>query len=144
MPYSSNNLIGQAGYIGRPKVAVFRYDFAVDGGVVGPITLRGEYPLPVGAIVTDSLLIVDTLVTGGAGATVSLDLQTAADLKAAATLATAPALDTAGAKRLTAMDADTAVITVASTAKSVVATVAVNALTAGKFRVLVTYLETVA
>lgn len=134
-----NNLVGAREYQGRPKMAVFHYDFAVDGGAVSAITLRGD-AIPSGAIVTDSLLQVDTVVTSGGAATVSLGIEGAADLKAAATLSTAPALDATGAKRLTAMDADTAVVTTTA-ARSVVATVGTAALTAGKFRVIVTYIE---
>lgn len=141
MPYTPNNLVGAALYQGRSKIAVFSYDFAVDGGAVSAITLRGE-ALPVGAVMIDALIVLRTALTSGGAATVSLGLQTAADIRAAATLSTAPVLDaTTGAKRAGAITAVSQVVTVATTAKSVVATVGTAALTAGKFDVLVTYLE---
>lgn len=127
------------GYAGRVKVAVAEYDFAKEGGAVGAITLRGD-SLPSGAIVTDALLKVETVVTGGAGATVSIGIEGAADIRAAATLATAPALDATGAKRSAVLDADSAPVTLTAN-RSVVATVAVNALTAGKFKVFLFYIE---
>lgn len=114
------------------KYVRFEYDFAVDGGAVGAITLRGP-SIPAGTVVVGATLDVTTTVTGGAGATVSLDLEAAADLRAAATLATAPAMNGVAVKGLLAP-------VKTSAARSVVATVAVNALTAGKFTVL---LETV-
>lgn len=117
----------------RVKIARFDYDFAVDGGAVSSITLRGG-TIPASSLVIDARVDVTTLVTGGAGATVSLDLEAAADLRAAATLATSPTLSTTGVKALL-----NPVKT--SAARSVVATVAVNALTAGVFSVYVTYVE---
>ena len=120
---------------GRVSVAVGRYDFAVDGGTVGDITLRGD-TIPSGAIITDVLIRVDTVLTSGGAATVALKAESAADLNAADAISGAP-WSTTGAKRgdLTATTAP--VLTTA--ARAIVATVATAALTAGKFRVFVTY-----
>ena len=132
-------VVGDARYTGRTKWARAYYDFATDGGAVGAITLRGD-KLPSGAVILSSYIDVDTNVTGGAGATVSLGAEAATDIRAAATLATAPSLAAAGAPLLGAITRATAA-TVTTAARDIVATVAVNALTAGRFSVLVEYIE---
>ena len=53
---------------GRVKALVGLYDFALDGGAVGDITLRGEQ-LPINAIVVDALLEVDTVLTSAGAPT---------------------------------------------------------------------------
>lgn len=131
--------VGTSQYIGRTKWARAYYDFAVDGGLVSAITLRGD-ALPSGALVLATYIKTDTIVTGGAGATVSLGIESATDVRAAATLATAPVLNGTGTlKSLVTNYGTDPVVTTA--VRSVVATVAVNALTAGKFSVLVAYIE---
>lgn len=134
--------IGQVGtsrYIGRTKWARAYYDFAVDGGAVGALTLRGD-AFPSGAVILATYVDVDTLVASGGAATVSIGIESATDVRAANVLATAPALNAAAAplvgliSRATAAGVTTAV-------RSVVATIAVAALTAGKFSVLVEYIE---
>ncbi len=119
---------------GRVKLAQWDYDFAVDGGAVGAITLRGD-SIPSGAVVIDARVVVGSNVTSGGAATVSLDLEGAADLRAAATLATAPALSSTGVKVLLNAVKTTAV-------RNVVATVGAFALTGGAFSVIVSYVET--
>lgn len=131
--------IGSGNYVGETKYAYGKYDFAVLGGAVGAITLTGD-TIPSGAVILDAFVITDTIVTGGAGATVSLGVEGAADLRAAATLATAPVLNATGALRFTAFTATSNPI-VTTAARNIVATVAVNALTAGVFRVVVEYAE---
>lgn len=129
--------IGDGLSIGQPKAAVGKYDFTVDGGGVGTINLRGD-TIPTGAIVVDALFNVDTALTGGTGTdTVTLGSESAADIATA--LRSAAPWSTAGAKRatLTATSAP-----VKTTAKRNLA-LAINgtALTAGKFTVVVWYLE---
>lgn len=119
------------------QIARAEYDFAVDGGAVGDITLRGQQ-VPSGAIITDVLIRVTTALTSGGAATVALKSEGAADLNAADVISGAP-WSTTGAKRGD-LDADTApVLTTAD--RAIKATVAVAALTAGKFSVFVTYME---
>jgi hypothetical protein len=122
---------------GRRRLAVALYDFSVDGGAVGDITLRGD-TIPSGAIVTDVLINVDTALTSGGSATVALKSEGAADLNSADAISGAP-WSTTGAKRgdLTATTAPVKT----TAARSVVATVGTAALTAGKFSVYVSYLE---
>lgn len=130
--------VGKAQYVGRTKWARAYYDFATDGGAISAINLRGD-KLPSGAMVLRTIVNVATLVTGGAGATCSLGTEAATDLRAASTLTTAPALDTTGNKLL-AVTAATAPLSLTAE-RHIVATIAVNALTAGRFSVLVEYVE---
>lgn len=123
--------------VGRRRMAVGLFDFAADGGVVGDITLRGDR-IPSGAIVTDVLIHVDTVLTSGGAATVAVKVEGAGDAQAAAAVSGAP-WSTAGAKRgsLTA----TAAPVKTTAARSIVATVGTADLTAGKFSVYVSFLE---
>lgn len=133
-----SGVVGSGQYIGRIKWARAYYDFATDGGAVGAINLRGD-KLPSGARVLSTYIDVATAVTSGGSATVSLGTEAATDVRAAATLATAPKLDTV-ASPLGAITRATAA-TKLTADRHVVATVAVAALTAGRFSVLVEYIE---
>lgn len=131
---------GKAGVglgVGRRRLAVGLYSFATDGGAVGDIVLRGDQ-IPSGAIITDVLINVDTALTSGGAATVALKAESAADLNTADAISGAP-WSTTGAKRgdLTATTAPVKT----TAARSITATVATAALTAGKFSVYVSYLE---
>lgn len=132
--------VGNRNYVGRTKWAQAKYDFAVDGGAISAIVPVQNDVIPSGARVVDAWFIVDTLVTGAGGATVSLGYESAADLKAAATLATAPALDSTGTKRFTAFTSTSNPL-VMTADRQLTVTVAVGALTAGVFRVVVEYVE---
>jgi len=131
--HKAGNRVG----LGDEKLAVAEYDFAVDGGAIGDITLRGDQ-VPSGAVIVDALLHVDTILASGGAATVAVKVESAADVNAAAAISGAPWSST-GAKRATFTATTAPVKTTA--ARSVVATVATAALTAGKFRVLVRYVE---
>lgn len=122
---------------GRPARAYAEYSFATDGGAVGDITLRGD-SIPAGAVITEVLLQVDTAVTSGGAATLAVRAESAGDLQAAAAVTGAP-WSTTGPKRgsLTA----TAAPVRTTVARSIVASVATAALTAGAFRVVVSYVE---
>lgn len=129
--------VGVGGVRSARKTAVGLYDFAVDGGAQGDITLRGD-TLPAGAVIIDSLIVVATALTSGGAATVAIKSEGAADINAADAISGAP-WSTTGAKRgdLTATSAP--VVTTA--ARALVATVGAADLTAGKFSVIVTYVE---
>lgn len=131
------NQVGAGLYMGEAKLARAKYEFALDGGVVGDITLRGD-SIPSGAIITDALIHVDTVLTSGGAATVAIKTESAADINAADAISGAP-WSTTGAKRGD-FTATTAPIKTTA-ARSIVATVAVAALTAGKFSVVLTYVE---
>lgn len=122
---------------GEPKTSRAVYDHAVDGGAVGDITLRGD-SIPSGAIVIDALLHVDTAVTSGGAATLAIKVEGAADINTADVVSGAP-WSTTGAKRAD-FTATTAPIKTTA-ARSIVATVGVATLTAGKFSVVLTYVE---
>lgn len=123
--------------MGARKYAVAVYDFETDGGAQGDITLRGD-TVPAGAIVVDALLQVDTAPLGGAGATLSLGVGSAGNLQTAAAVAGAP-WSTTGPKRLTFTATSAPIQTGADAA--VIATVGTADLTAGKFTVVVEYVE---
>lgn len=129
--------VAAGGSYGQPKPAVGLYDFAVEGGVVGDITLRGD-TIPSGAIVVDALVNVTAAVTGGASATLAIKVEGAADINNADAVTGAP-WSTTGAKRGD-LTATTAPVT-ATAARSIVATVGTAALTAGVFKVVVWYVE---
>lgn len=122
---------------GRVKYAVGRYDFATDGGAVGDITLRGD-SIPSGAILVDALIHVDTVLTSSGAATVAVKVESAADVNVADAISGAP-WSTTGAKRADFTATTAPIKTTAS--RSIVATVATAALTAGKFSVVVAYVE---
>ncbi|GAA2159361.1 hypothetical protein [Glycomyces lechevalierae] len=129
--------IGSTSYIGRTKWARAFYDFAVDGGAVGDIALRGDR-IPSGAVILDSLVKVDTALTSGGAATVAVKVESAADVNAADAISGAP-WSTTGAKRGD-LTATTAPVTTTA-ARTITATVATAALTAGKFSVAIAYVE---
>ena len=125
------------------KTAVGEYDFAVDGGAAGAITLRSAAgdiignALPAGSVVLSGYIEVDTALTSGGSATVSVGIEGAADLLAATAFGSAPWSST-GRKSVT--PAGTGATSVKTTVtRSLAVTVAVAALTGGKFRVVVLY-----
>lgn len=126
------------------KEATGEYDFAVDGGAVSTITLRSpvDYSvgndIPIGAIIEGGFVEVDTALTSGGAATVGVNSQAAGDLVAAATAFDAAPWSSTGRKSL--VPAFTGATTVKTTAQRRLAiTIAVAALTAGKFRIVVWY-----
>ena len=126
----------------RLKTAVAEYNFAVDGGAVGAIPLRGTGvlggSLPVGSVVTSGYVEVITPPTSGGAATLGVSSEAAGDLVAAGTLVSAANWATAGRKSVTpAGTGSTSVKTTA--ARGITADVGVAALTAGFFRVVLVY-----
>lgn len=126
-----------AGTRGGRKSAVGQYSFAVDGGAVGDITLRGD-SIPSGAAVLDAYIKVTTALTSGGSATVAVKVEGAADINAADAISGAP-WSTTGVKRADFTATTAPVVTTA--ARSIVATVGTAALTAGVFTVVVEYIE---
>lgn len=122
---------------GRSSRAYAEYAFAADGGAVGDIVLRGE-SIPAGAVVTDVLLVVDTVPTSGGLATIAVRVEAAGDAQGAAAISGAP-WSTAGAKRGSLTATSAPVRTTAT--RAITASVGTAALTAGAFRVLVEYVE---
>jgi hypothetical protein len=118
------------------KQYIGEYDFAIDGGAVSTIVLRGVSgsAIPNGSIVLAGVVEVVTAVLSATG-TVALTVETAADILAA----TAQAGLTVGQKSvIPAGTGATSVKTTAERAPSM--TIATAALTAGKFRLRLLYL----
>lgn len=123
------------------KTAVGEYDFAVDGGAIGAITLRGVgmsgNVIPAGSVILYGYLEVDTGFTTGTGATMAISLEGANDLISATVVSGAP-YSTTGRKNI--IPAATGLTSVKATvARSLVATIAVGTVTAGKARVVIVY-----
>lgn len=123
------------------KTWVGEYDFAVDGGAIGSITLRGvgaaAGPIPNGAVVYDGYLEVLTPFTTGSAATMALQVEGAGDLVAATVVSGAP-YSTTGQKSLVPTGAGAnAVKTTAS--RSPAAVIATGTVTAGKCRLVLMY-----
>jgi hypothetical protein len=112
------------------------YDFAVDGGAVSTIALRGD-KIPSGAIITSGLIVVKTVLTSGGAATVGISTEAASDLQSAAAVSGAP-WSTATPKRTTLTATGAPIQTTAERTPSAV--IAAAALTAGKFVVYTWYI----
>lgn len=114
-----------------------RYDFAVDGGAVGDIDLTKTASIPAGSVILGGFMEVDTVPTSGGSATVAVKVEGAGDIVGAAAISGAP-WSTTGRKSV--IPVFTGATTVKTTAaRKVQATVAVAALTAGVFDVVLFY-----
>lgn len=119
------------------------YDFSKVGGAVGSFNLLDEdgvaVKIPANALVLNAFAVVKTAATSGGSATVALTLESAGDLLAA----TAVASFSAAAKLQGIPDFGTIADSVLTTAeRTLIATVAVAALTAGKVEAFVFYVLT--
>ena len=118
----------------------FQYDFAVDGGVAGAITLRavdGLGPLPTKFIVQNAIIDMITALTSGGAATVSLTTgEGAADLQAA-TLVSNPPWSTLGLAATTVILGTLATQIKLTAQRSPSITIAIADLTAGKVNVFI-------
>jgi hypothetical protein len=132
--------VGSGNHVGRVKYARAFYDFAVDAGAIGTITMRGD-TLPTGAILLDAFVEVTTAFTPTTTTTVALTVQSAGDLRAAALTNASPAvISTTGVKRLLVDGADADLIK-ATAERSISLVIAAGAVTAGVCSVVVAYLE---
>lgn len=114
------------------KTLVASYDFAVDGGALGTITLRGDNGIPAGSVITGGFVDVETACASATG-TMALQVESAGDILAA----TAAAGLTAGRKSV--VPASGATSTKTTVARSVQVVIATAAFTAGKFTVTLFY-----
>lgn len=120
----------------RLKTAVAEYDFAVDGGAIGTITLRGVGfggGFPNGAVLVNGYIDVVTVPTSGGAATVAVGSEATGDVQAAAAVTGAP-WSTTGRKQIAFSGAK-----MTTGARALTATIAAATLTAGKFTVVVFY-----
>ena len=127
----------------RLKTFTAEYDFAVDGGAVSVITLRGGAgdiqgnELPNGSVIEGGYLEILTGFTTGAAGQMSIDSEATGDIVVSAVVSGAP-YSTTGRKSV--ISAFTGATTVKTTAKrNVTATITVGAITAGKFRLVLFY-----
>jgi hypothetical protein len=114
-----------------------KYSFAVQGGAIGDIVLLDDdgnpAVLPDDALILQAIVDVITPATSGGSATVALKAQSAADLLGATAVASVTGI-------LAGVPVDTAATSIKLTAdRTVKATVAVAALTAGVFNVFIRY-----
>lgn len=72
------------GFTGLPGVlsAVYAWDFALDGGATGGIPMRliAGVAIPANAVIIDAAVDIPTTVTGGAGATGTIQIEAPGDL----------------------------------------------------------------
>lgn len=117
--------------------AVAFYDFAKDGGAIGAITLKAK--IPAGAIVFGGFTeVLTTLTSATDAATGALHIEGANDLKSA--VAISDAANPWDAGRVALVPVFSAATTKKTTAeRNVIFTIAVEALTAGKFAVHILY-----
>jgi hypothetical protein len=114
------------------------YDFAVDGGAVGTIVLRSnDGPIPSGSYVTQVVLDVLTAFTTAASGTGAITVEAANDVVSATIVSGAP-YSTTGLKS-TIQVGTGATMLKTSAARSPSFVIATGALTAGKFRLVLTY-----
>lgn len=115
-----------------------KFDSAIDGATVGSHVLRGDW-IPKGAVILQTIIQVATQPDStNHTATIALKTESGADLLTAAQVTAAPWSST-GAKRGTLTATAAPVVTTAR--RQITATVATEALTAGKFTVFVQYLK---
>lgn len=122
----------------RLKTAQAVYDFAVDGGAIGTISLRSAEDsngnaIPAGSVVVSGYVDIETACLSGSG-TMALQVEGAADLLAASLQA---ALTTGRKSIVPVATGATAVKT--TVARSLTLVIATGAFTAGKLRVVVFY-----
>lgn len=120
------------------------YDFAVDAGAIGTITLRAapgssmNNLIPAGAVITHGYLDVLTLFTTGTAAQMALTSgEGAGDLIAATVVSGAPYSTTGRKSIIPVATGATAIKTTA--ARSIQAVISVGTVTAGKFRIVLFY-----
>lgn len=130
--------LGTGMFLGYAKPAVGRYEFALDGGAVGAVILRGDQ-IPTGAIIVDTLINVETILAGGTVTdTVQIGAEGAADLQAAAARNASP-WSTATPKRGTLTAAAAPVKTTAR--RNLTMTINGTPLTGGKLTLVCWYIE---
>lgn len=127
----------------RLKEVRGEYDFAVDAGAIGTLTLRaanddsGGNFIPAGSVIEGGYIEVDTLLTAAAGGTIAVNTEAAGDILAAAIFSGVPWSTTGRKSVLPLFSGATTVKTTVS--RAIAIAIAVGAVTAGKFRVVLFY-----
>ena len=117
----------------RPKSVTAAYDFAVDGGATGTITLRGDNAIPAGSVITGGFIDIETSCASATG-TIAVQAEGAGDILATSLEAAL----TSGRKSV--VPAGTGATSVKTTAaRNIKIVIATAAFTAGKFTVTLFY-----
>jgi len=115
-----------------------RYDYSVDGGAIGSVDLTTE-EIPANALILGGFIEVDTAPTSQGAATVAVSVESAGDIVSAAAISGAP-WSTTGFKDIAPDFTGSSVIRTTEPRK-ITASVAVAALTAGVFDVVLFFVE---
>lgn len=128
---------GTPGGVATKKIYEFIYDFTVQGGTVAALALTAlNGPVPTAFIVTNAFLDVITALTGGAGTTGAVSLESAGDLVIATVVAGAP-FSTTGRKVTIALPGTLATWIKTTAARTPTITFAVNPATAGRLHLYI-------
>ena len=122
-------------------IAKFQYDFAVQGGTAGAITLSGD-ALPPGAVIYGGVIDVITALGSAGAATAALSIEGANDLVSATVVSGAP-WSTTGIKAIVPV-ATAATSIKLTAARTLTLTVAIADLNAGKFNLFLVYFRSAA
>lgn len=123
--------------LSRVRVATATYDFAVDGGAISAIDLG--VTLPDNAIILDGMVdVITTLTSAGDTATIALHAEAAGDIVAAIAINDGTNPWDAGLRAIKQLGTSTTA-TKLTAARAITATIAVEAVTAGKFVVFLRY-----
>lgn len=137
----------QEGLTGRgQKVACGKYDFTVDGGAVSTIALGGGTFIPAGVTIVGGFIDVTVAATSGGAATFGIQVEAAGDIVAAGTGFASLALGRRNVLPALASGSATAntLAVRTSVARDISLVIAAAALTAGKFSVVLFYLDPIA
>ena len=120
-----------------------RYDFAVDGGLVGTIAITSGTPIPPGSTIIGGYVDVLTQLISGGAATIACQVEGAADILSAIAVASW----TAGRKNVlpapSSGDLTAATVVRTTAARDISIVIGAAALTAGKFDVVLFVLPAV-
>jgi hypothetical protein len=119
------------------RTARARYDFSVDGGATGAISIGPTGQIPSGAVITGGFVQVDTAVTSGGSGALAIHVEAANDIVSSAAVSGAPWSTTGFKDIVPDATGSTAVVTTA--ARTITATIATAALTAGVVDVVLYY-----
>lgn len=122
------------------KIARGRYDFGVDGGDVGDYELGGPV-IPAGSIIKDVYVVCQTANTSGGAATISLGFVGDEDALLALTAFDNARWSAGEVRRVNTFPAGAAEIAVTDADVQLGAAVAVAALNAGAWDLIVEYVE---
>ena len=133
---ASNTEPADAAFASVLRCAKAEYDFAVDGGLVSAIDLG--VTIPDNAIIVSGFIeVITTLTSSGDAATIAIHVLAANDIVTAVAISAAADWD-AGIRSIIPVATGATAIKLTS-AKTITATIAVEAVTAGKFNVHLFY-----